>query len=125
MIPPAIEQLCAFLKGGEVGPEIRPALDVLGQARLRAATSSLFKWLKSQARFGSKRPLTLEASLECSHNVCDMVSALKDLGTVFVIDKNELDFRNEVQEGERDEIRRFVHEVYQPRVFSDPLRHKT
>jgi hypothetical protein len=60
MTPTAIEELGAFFKSGEVGPEIRPAADVLGLARLRVATIKLFNWLQSQARMGSRRPLSLD-----------------------------------------------------------------
>jgi hypothetical protein len=122
MISHAIEQLGAFFKNGEVASEIRIAAEALGTERLRVVIIHLFKWLNSQARMGSKRPLSLIEGAEWSQNVCDLLSAVKNLDAIFAVTRNELDFRDQIQEDARDEIRRFVHEVYRPRLFSDPKR---
>lgn len=113
-----IKQLIVFFLNGDIGPDLLPTIDVMDQQRLRVAAIRLFHWLTGRA----KKPLFLENDTEWSHNVCDMIRAVKGLDDMFIVSPDSIDFRSDISEDYREEVRQFIRQHYRPQLHTTAKR---
>jgi hypothetical protein len=109
-----ILDLIAYVERGQGSEWISRIEVVIGAARLRVVAIKLLGWLKSQNRLRTKRPLDLKVAFAWCAELRNVLAHDSSLGTIFVASDNSVDFRSEISEDLRNEIRGEVDSNHNP-----------
>lgn len=113
-----IHDLLDYVNEGTLCESLQSGADTIGSHRLRVVAIKVLGWLKSQHRMATKCALALNRS----HTWCENLEVWMQLGSplseCFEIGEDGFDFRAEVTQDERDDIRAMVDTHHQPRLMT-------
>jgi hypothetical protein len=113
----SVNELLDYVEKGRSAVWLALVEQQIGCERLRIVVIKILAWLKSQNRLRTKRPLDLNMAYPWCADLIDLLAPNVHLVSIFIISENTFDFREDVDEELRNEIRATVDRDYNP-----PLR---
>ena len=90
----------------------------IGRERLRVLCIKVLGWLKSQNRIRTKRPLDLNMAYPWCAELASVLVQDAHLAAIFAVVESAFDFREDVSDELRNEIRAKVDKDYEPRLMA-------
>jgi hypothetical protein len=113
-----IESLLDYVDTKRLSERLAVPPDKISHDDVRVAAIKILGWLKSQNRMATKRALPLNSEFNWCVNVATLLAEVPNLRTVFFATDSEFDFRPEINQETRNEIRAIVDARYRPPLMS-------
>lgn len=116
-IGPLIEELCDYAMSGRAGVLLQPIERDFDQQDLLLITSDIVCWLQSQARFRTRRPLTLNSKYPWCQSLIRLANGDNEIARWFAVKDDALDFVDSIADEEKERARRTALEKFKTRVI--------
>jgi hypothetical protein len=112
---PVIVELVDFVEKMTPGAILAPAVGRIGEKEVRVVAIKLLGWLKERAREGRQLWLAFKKSYPWCQNLLLLLET-PPVAELFEVDGNRIDFHDNIEVDERQEIEKYVDLGYKPRV---------
>jgi len=114
----SVNDLLDYVEKGHVADWLVAIERNIGRERLRVLCIKVLGWLKSQNHLRTKRALDLNMAYPWCAELAGVLAQDAHLAAIFAVAENTFDFREDVSDELRNEIRAMVDKDYEPRLMT-------
>jgi hypothetical protein len=114
----SVNDLLDYVERGRAADWLAAIEGTIGRQRVRVVSIKVLSWLKSQNHLRTKRALDLNMAYPWCAELATVLAQDSRLAGIFVVAGNTFDFREEVSEELRNEIRAKVDADHNPRLMA-------
>ncbi len=122
-----VADLVDFVENKTIGDSLAAVVKKVGEVEMRIVAIHLLSRLKEWARSAKHKPFAFNTKHSWCQNFLILLSSVRELGELFEVDGNRVEFRSGVSEEERAKTLKYVEVHYKPKlsVYLKPSRDRS